>query len=200
MKIAGHIRFETLRRRLREERSLLKPWSGSGYRVTTLDHPTPKSILLGQGSFLHGRRWNAIGSFRAVYGCTEDTVAVAESRATADYARVPVPFRTPRLLIAIEFSLQRVLNLCATDVLKKLGLTADDLRAEDGRKEREQGMESCTQAIGRAIFANDGECLLVPSARVSEGVNVVYFPENRRAGSRIRVLESEKLDRIRLEQ
>jgi hypothetical protein len=30
-------------------------------------------------------------------------------------------------------------------------------------------------------------------------VNVVYFPENRRAGSRIQVLESEKLDRIRLE-
>jgi len=129
-KIAGNIRFETLRRRLREERPLLKPWSGPAYRVKTLDYPTPKSILLGQGSFLHGGRWNAIGSFRAVYGSTEDTVAVAESRATADYAHVPVPFRTPRLLVAIEFSLQGILNLCAAAVLQKLGLTAGDLRAE----------------------------------------------------------------------
>ena len=92
---------------------MLLPWSGPAYRVTTLDYPTPKSILLGQGSFLYGGRWNAIGSFRAVYGSTEDTVAVAESRATADYANVPVPFRTPRLLVAIEFALQAVLNLCA---------------------------------------------------------------------------------------
>jgi RES domain-containing protein len=58
----------------------------------------------------HGGRWNAIGSFRAVYGSSVDIVAVAESRATADYARISLPFVTPRLLVAIEVALETVLD------------------------------------------------------------------------------------------
>jgi RES domain-containing protein len=198
MKVAGHIRYETLHDRLQEEPQLFRPWNGLAYRVTTLDYPNPRSILLGQGSFLYGGRWNAIGSFRAVYGSTEDTVAVAESRATADYANVPTPFRAPRLLVAIEFSLQAVLNLCDPAVLQNFGCKAEELWAEDWRKVQERGVESFTQVIGRAVFANGGEGLLAPSARVNKGVNVVYVPENLRSGSRAQVLESEKLDRIRL--
>ncbi len=199
MKVASHSRFEDLLQRLRERPQLLGPWEGAAYRVTTLDYPRPKSILLGQGSFLHGGRWNAIASFRAVYGSTLDTVAVAESRATADYARVPWPFRTPRLLVAIEFSLQAVLDLTDASTRRELGLTLDALREEDWRKAQEHGRESLTQAIGRAVFSNNGEGLLVPSARVPQGVNVVYLPENHCTASRVAVLESDKLDRLRLQ-
>ena len=197
MKSTAHRAFEKLRTEIKEA-DLFRPWKGPAYRVTTLDYPSPKSILLGQGSFLHGGRWNAIGSFRAVYGSTEDTVAVAESRATADYAGVSWPFRTPRLLVAIELSLQAILDLTDTSIRTRLGLTLDGLRTEDWRKVQEEGMESFTQAIGRAVFANGGEGLLVPSARVAAGVNVVYFPENHRKTSRVTVLDSEKVDRIRL--
>ena len=197
LKSTAHRAFEKLRKQIREG-DLLRPWKGAAYRVTTLDYPSPKSILLGQGSFLHGGRWNAIGSFRAVYGSTEDTVAVAESRATADYAGVSWPFRTPRLLVAIDLSLQAVLDLTDTSIRRKLGLTMDGLKEEDWRKTQERGEESFTQAIGRAVFANGGEALLVPSARVASGVNVVYLPENHRRSSRVTVLESEKLDRVRL--
>ena len=197
MKVASHSRFESLRRRLQGAPELLRPWSGTAYRVTTLDYPSPKSILLGQGSFLYGGRWNAIGSFRAVYGSIADTVAVAESRATADYAHVPQPFRAPRLLVAIELSLQAVLDLTNASRRAQLGLTLGALKEEDWRKSQEEKHESLTQAIGRAVFSSDGEGLLVPSARVPEGVNVVYFPENHHRASRVKVLESEKLDRIR---
>ena len=198
MKVADHPQFETLQRRLQEAPELLQPWSGAAYRVTTLDYPSPKSILLGQGSYLHGGRWNARESFRAVYGSTEDTVAVAESRATADYAHVPWPFRTPRLLVAIELSLQSVLDLARAEVRRKLDLRPEQLRAEDWRQLQEQGEESLTQAIGRAVFTQGGEGMLVPSARVNGGINVVYFPENQRAMSKVTVLDSEKLDRVRL--
>ncbi len=198
MDVAGHPRFETLRQRLEEAPELLRPWSGAAYRVTTLDYPSPKSILLGQGSYLHGGRWNAPGSFRAVYGSTEDTVAVAESRATADYAHVPWPFRTPRLLVAIELSLSAVLDLTRPEVLGILDLQAEELRAEDWRKVQEEGEESLTQAIGRAVFTQGGEGMLVPSARVGGGVNLAYFPENQRTISRVTVLEAEKLERVRL--
>ncbi|MEO7165605.1 MAG: RES family NAD+ phosphorylase [Spartobacteria bacterium] len=196
MKIKAHRLFEEFRKQIGDE--LLQPWRGAAYRVTTLDYPRPQEIVLGEGSYLHGGRWNAPGSFRAVYGSTEDTVAVAESRATADYAHVPQPFRTPRLLVAIEFSLQAVLDLTDSQIREKLGLTADELREEDWRKTQEASRESLSQAIGRAVFLNHGEGLLVPSARVLEGVNVAYFPENQRAGSRVTVLEAEKLDRVRL--
>ena len=197
MKVASHSRFEDLRARLVEAAQLLQPWGGTAYRVTTLDYPRPKSILLGQGSFLNGGRWNAIGSCRAVYGSTVDTVAVAESRATADYAGMPFPFRIPRLLVAIELVLQAVLDLTNGATRAHLGLTLGALREEDWRKVQEQGRESLTQAIGRAVSSNAGEGLLVPSARVPEGVNIVYFPENHRPKSRVTVLEAEKLDRIR---
>jgi len=197
MKVASHPRFEGLQAQLREAPQLLQPWSGAAYRVTTLDYPRPKSILLGQGSFLHGGRWNAIGSYRSVYGSTVDTVAVAESHATADYLGVRLPFRTPRLLVAIDLSLQAVLDLTNVGARAQLDLTLDALREEDWRKVQEQGRESLTQTIGRAVFSSAGEGLVVPSARVPEGVNVVYFPENHHLESRVTILEAEKLDRIR---
>jgi RES domain-containing protein len=196
--LAAHAQFEEMRQRIADVPELLRPWKGAAYRATTLDYPSPKSILLGQGSFLHGGRWNAIGSFRAVYGSTKDTVAVAESRATADYAHVPLPFRTPRLLVAIELSLQAVLDLTAADARATLGIILEELKAEDWRKVQAEGVESFTQTIGRAVFTNGGEGLLVPSARVVFGVNVIYFPENHREASSVAVLEAEKLDRVRL--
>ncbi len=197
MKVASHARFEILRRHLRKAPELFQPWRGAAYRVTSLDYPHPKSILEGTGSYLNGGRWNAIGSFRAVYGSTEDTVAVAESRATADYVQITVPFRIPRLLVAIELSLQAMVDLRSEKALQKLGLSLSDLVAEDWRKVQERGTESLTQAIGRAIFAHSAEGILVPSARVAGGTNVVYFPENHRAESQAAVLGADKLDRIR---
>jgi RES domain-containing protein len=198
MKVVAHPRFDELRRRLRKTPAMLQPWGGVAYRVTTLDYPTPRSILLGQGSFLHGGRWNARESFRAVYGSTEDTVAVAESRATADYLHIALPFRTPRLLVAIELSLNAILNLTSAENREKLGIGLEELSAEDWRKLQENGRESFTQAIGRAVFASKGEGLLVPSARVASGTNAVYLPQNLRDSSKVEVLESEKLDRVRL--
>jgi RES domain-containing protein len=123
---------------------------------------------------------------------------VAESRATADYAGIAWPFRTPRLLVAIDLSLEAIFDLTDSSIRRRLGLTIDGLKEEDWRKTQERGAESLTQAIGRAVFSNGGEGLVVPSARVVGGVNVVYFPENQRKGSHVAVLDSEKLERIRL--
>ena len=152
---------------------------------------------MGQGSFLHGGRWNAPGSFRAVYGSTSDVVAVQESRANAEYAGIPLPFRTPRLLVVVELALRRVLDLRTPDALDRMGVTANELRAEDWRKVQAEGFESFTQSVGRAVFEGGANGLLVPSARVADGVTVVYLPENRGSTDEARVCESEQLDRIR---
>ena len=167
--------------------------------MTTLDYASPRDILLGQGSFLHGGRWNAPGSFRAVYGSTVDTVAVHESRANAEYAGIPFPFKSPRLLVAAELALEKVLDLTASATLHILGVTAGELRAEDWRKVQAEGYESFTQSLGRALFESGGNGLLAPSARVADGVTVVYLPENRTGADEASVCEPEKLDRIRHE-
>lgn len=200
MKVSAHPRFQPLRRRLQAKPELLQSWRGAAYRVTTLEYPNAQSILMGQGSFLHGGRWNARGSFRAVYGSTEDTVAVAESRATADYLQIPMPFPTPRLLVAIKLRLHFVLDLGSPKVREELGVSEEELNAEDWRKVQEEGRESFTQAIGLAVFAENGEGLLVSSARVAHGINVVYLPQNCRYDSEVKVLEAEKLDRVRLSE
>src|ERR1700709_1564468 len=131
MKVAPHKSFGRISRQLRASPELFRAWRGAAYRVTTLDYPSPQSILRGQGSFLYGGRWNAIGSFRAVYGSTEDTVAVVESRATADYARVPWPFRTPRLLVAIDLSLRAIVDLTSVETRSALGVDLGEWQTED---------------------------------------------------------------------
>ena len=198
MKVSAHSAYAKLHQRLLERPDLLRPWSGNIYRVTTLDYPRPESILRGEGSLLHGGRWNAIGSFRAVYGSTTDTVAVAESRANAEYAGLAFPIRTPRLLVTIELSLKAILDLTRQDVLDHLELTIEELR-EDWRKLQADGFESFTQCLGRAAFAASAGGLVVLSAKVSGGVNVAYFPENRTETDEGRVCEPEKLDRIQIE-
>jgi RES domain-containing protein len=163
------------------------------YRVTTLKYRDPLEILLGQGSFLNGGRWNAIGCFRAVYGSTDDVVALAESKANADYANLPYPFREPRLIVAIEVSLCRVVDLTDRETLKVLEATEEELRREDWRKVQEQGFESFTQALGRAVFAAKAEGLLARSVRVKDGINVAYFPQNKASESEVRLWEPRQL-------
>ena len=197
MKVRANREYGSFRRRIAGQPDLLHPWRGAAYRVTTLDYPKPRDILLGRGSYLHGGRWNAPGSFHTVYGSTVDVVAVHESRANAEYAGIPYPVRTPRLLVTIELDLQKVLDLTDAATLRHFGVGADELRVEDWRKLQHEGFESLTQALGRAAFENGVNGMLAPSARVADGVNVVYFPGNRREAIEATVCEPEKLDRIK---
>jgi RES domain-containing protein len=185
--------FAVFTRRLQQHSELFRPWKGIIYRVTTLKYRHPAEILLGEGSYRYGGRWNSIGSFRAVYGSTDDVVALNESKANALYANLPYPFREPRLIVAVEMSLSHVVDLTASGTLKALGLTQEDLCREDWRKVQEQRRESFTQALGRAAFATKAEGLLARSARVKGGTNVVYFPENKASGSEVWVWEARKL-------
>jgi RES domain-containing protein len=193
MKVRSNPVHEFFQQRLAGQSPPYGAWVGTAYRVTSLDYPDPKSILQGEGSFRFGGRWNAVGSFRAVYGSTTDTVALDESRANADYAGIRMAVRTARLVVAIDFSLSKVLDLTLPEMRRMLGVTLETLRQEDWRKVQDQGFESLTQALGRAAVGAGAEGMLVPSARIRNGVNVVYFPQNRQPGSKAEVCESSKL-------
>ena len=83
--------------------------------------------------------------------------------------------------------------------LEALGVTDEELRREDWRKVQEQGFESFTQALGRAVFTAKGEGLVAHSARVENGTNVAYFPENKARGGKVRLWEAQQLRDFGLE-
>jgi RES domain-containing protein len=185
--------FVEFSRRLKEAREIFQPWKGTIYRVTTLKYREPRIILLGEGSYRNGGRWNAIESFRAVYGSVDDVTALKESKANAEYANLPYPFCETRLIVAVNVSLLRVVDLTASDTLKALDVTEEELHTEDWRKVQEQGFESLTQALGRAVFEARGEGLLAFSARAAKAINVAYFPHNKLRGSEVRLCQAQEL-------
>src|SRR5690242_10556347 len=107
--------FTEFGRRMKD--SFFQPWSGTIYRVTTLRYRDPRIIIFGEGSYRNGGRWNAIGSFRAVYRSVDAVVALSEQQATAQYANLPYPLRETRLVVALEVVLDRVVDLTNPKVL-----------------------------------------------------------------------------------
>ena len=78
---------------------------------------------------------------------------------------------------------------------KQDGLRLEELLAEDWRKVNYAGHESQSQAFGRAAHDLGAEGLLVPSARVPEGSNLVYFPESVPGSRNVDILGGEELER-----
>jgi len=94
---------------------------------------------------------------------------LAEQQASAKYANLPYPFREKRLVVAIDLDLVRIIDLTVAENLEKLSVTEEELR-EDWRKVQEQGFESFTQALGRALFEAKAKGLMARSARVENGI------------------------------
>jgi RES domain-containing protein len=178
---------------LEDHSSLVYPWEGDGFRFQTIDFPKPDDILSGEGSFLHGGRWNARRALHAVYASTSDATALAECKAIDRY--YGVVNRSPRLLVAIAVKVNRLLDLSSPRVRRKLRLTLDDLRSEDWRKLMSSGRESFTQCLGRAAVSVGIEGMLVPSAEV-RGINLVLFPRNFDVSSQAVLWERDKLERL----
>ena len=194
MKVVGlqaHPRFAEWRELLRCHPECFAPWTGTFFRFQTVEFPTPAEVLSGQGAARRGGRWNPPG-LPALYGSTKDSVALEECKATDRYYGVVT--KTPRLLVAVEAQLPRMVDLTAAAIRRNWGVTLNELGAEDWRKRLHAGQESLTQAIGRAVAACGGSGLLVRSAAVPHGVNVVVFPAN---GGQLRVVGGEKLAKLR---
>jgi RES domain-containing protein len=170
---------------------LCKSWKGHGFRFVSLEYCKPDQILSGIGSFKCGARWNAAGSAKACYTSLTKQTAVAESDAHAEYYGFSREQLRPRLLVAVEFRLSRVLDL--TQGMKVGAFNLAQALGEDWRKTNDGGKESLTQAFGRAVFDAGAEALLVPSARVKAGVNLVFFPGNQLRGSVARIVDEENL-------
>lgn len=190
--IHRHPRFAELRDEFRDHPEWFTLWTGTLFRFHTVDFPTARDVLSGDGARRRGGRWNAPG-LATIYGSTTDTTALEECKANDRYYGVET--KSPRLLVAIEAQLTRVLDLTHPDLRRAMDLTLTELAAEDWRKLLAAKQESFTQALGRAVAGAGGSGLVARSAAVRGGVNVSVFP-GLCAADRLKVVEGAKLARL----
>lgn len=172
---------------MRRCRPMAAPWSGVLFRSTSPEYANSRDLVSGEGSRRTGARWNPPETFAAVYGSLNVATAVAEALAYYRRFGIPEADAMPRVLVAIEAHLALALDLTSGAVRSKLSLSKKRMRKEDWLLRQAAGQEAVTQAAGRAAFEEGLEALIVPSAPVARGVNMVVFPANLRAGSRLAV-------------
>nr|AQQ74844.1 hypothetical protein [uncultured bacterium] len=136
-----------------------------------------------------GARFNAPGSFPAVYGSTTPELAMIESLAYQRRAGLPVERALPLVFKAISVEVERLLDLTDTSVLTDLGVMADQIRADTWWLARARGEESLTQSLGRAAYDCGVQALLTSSAHTfAHGQNVIALPDRIRPPSYLKVL------------
>jgi RES domain-containing protein len=164
----------------------------TGYRSATPKYATEDDLLVGEGSRIHGARWNPPG-IAAVYASFTPETAMKESLAHFRYYGIPPFTAMPRVFVAVEARLSKVLDLTEGDNRRRLGISERRLLECDWRKEMAGGAEALTQLVGRAAKEAGFEALVVRSGEDPEGRNFVVFPDNLRKSSQLTLLDADKL-------
>jgi RES domain-containing protein len=143
---------------------------------------TPLSAI---GSRIRGGRYNRKGAFEALYIANTQETALYETEAIYERAGIVVADRQPpRVMLSLDYQLIDIVDLRDPSVLALLGVTVDELKAP-WKQAQAENRPVLTQRIGAAARAVDVEALLVPSARVDTGTNLVIFPDRLRKGSTV---------------
>ena len=158
---------------------------GTFFRSIDLQWLLKETPLSAIGSRKRGGRYNRKGDFEALYLADTQLTALYETEAIYESAGIVVGARQPpRVMLSLDYDLQRVIDLRAEDTLASLKITADDLK-QPWKIAQAEKRPVLTQRIGAAARAADIEALLVPSARVEDGTNLVVFTDRLRTGSRV---------------
>ena len=141
----------------------------------------------GKGAMRGGGRWNSPGLTATVYLTLTPETAMAETMAHArryGFAEADV---LPRVFLAVDVRVQRVLDLRSGWLRRVLRVSRERMLGTDWVKEQSRGHESLTQALGRACYEAGLEGLVAPSAADPKGSIVVIFPGKLGKESGIRV-------------
>jgi RES domain-containing protein len=137
------------------------------------------------GSRVRGGRYNPKGRFEAFYLADTQETALYETEAIFASGGVVLGVRQPpRVMLSLDYELQCVVDLREPDALEHLRITLDDLR-RPWKIAQAEGRPILTQRIGQAARSVGIEALLVPSARIHAGANLVVFPDRLRSRSTI---------------
>jgi RES domain-containing protein len=142
------------------------PWQGAVYRHVLGSYAPDLANV-------RGARWNP-PEVSALYVSLEEDTAKAEGARVLEVQ--PVPPRIKRSIYELDVELERVLDLTSGTRLADIGLTDDDLQADS--------FDAC-QRVGGAVAWIGHDGLLVPSARVASGMNLVIYTSNQAGESEI---------------
>ena len=173
-------------------RGQMLPFEGTVYRAMRLEYSSPEDAASGAGASRWGGRWNPPG-LRTFYASTTYEVANKEVTAAGKYYGAGVTTELPRVEAAFDVRLAKTLDLSTRPALRQMHLTQKSVRAVDWRQANEGGHEALTQAIGRLAAALRLQGLIVPSAEIRGGRNLVAFPGHLARGSHIQPMGLDKL-------
>jgi len=186
--------FDQIKTRMIRISSLAGEFSRVMYRASTPKYSNEADLLSGEGSRRHSGRWNPVG-VGVIYASLTPETAMAETLAHNRYYQIPVEDAMPRMFVAMEANLQRVLDLSKGDVRSRLKVSLERILKVDWRREAREGRVPVTWMIGHAAFVVGLEGLVVPSSADPEGQNLLVFPENLKEGSKICLLHPDRMTR-----
>jgi RES domain-containing protein len=185
--LRAHPRFAEISAAIARWKPAAGRFQGDFFRAVRPEFARNADIVSGEGSRIHGGRWNPPGRVRAVYGThAKPAHALEEALALQRYYGLSPAGALPVVVTVCHADLHSVLDLTLPAVLDAIGLARTDLSAEDWRKLNARRFESMTQAVGRAAHGEGIEGLTAPSAAGAGIRNIVVFPDLLPASRRIR--------------
>ncbi len=164
----------------------------TAYRSATPEYAKQADLLTGEGSRLYGNRWNPPG-IAAVYASLTPETAMEESLSHFRYYGIALHSAMPRIFVAIQAKLSKVVDLTEGANRKRLLVAERRLLECDWRREMASGIVPLPQLVGQAASEAGLEALVVRSATDITGRNIVIFPKNLRKSSQLNILSPDKL-------
>jgi RES domain-containing protein len=124
MQIHAHPDYPRLLTAMNRLRSEAGPWSGVIFRFAAPMYAGTDDLVSGLGSKKYGGRWNGPAVCAAVYGSLQPETPLKEIQRYAARYGIPFSNHLPRVLVAIEVTLQKVLDLHAEDMRRRLRVSA----------------------------------------------------------------------------
>lgn len=150
------------------------------------------------GALERGGRFNLPGAFSVLYTADSQLTALREVEAlfVDESGRLRGAPRNPDLILTLECSLLRVLDLTHTDLYIKLGTSHEELVASFPSRfvANARGLHTPTQQLGSACFRTGHiSAVKVPSAANPDGYCLDIFLESLIVGERIAIRDENNL-------
>lgn len=168
-------------------------FTGDAFRFANAGYASADVLIGGDGAKQHGGRWNPPGEFPTTYFSLDVETAWAEKLHSFRHYGLPLEHCLPASLVLIRIRLVQVLDLTAASQKKRLGITAESMKAELPPAPGGRRHQAARHALARVVHAARIEGLVVPSARRPRGKNLVVFPSNLGKKSRLLIVNPEAL-------
>lgn len=166
---------------------------GEYYRVAGPRFTSAADIVSAVGGYKASGRWCRRGITRLLYLSESPETGMAESNEHARRYNLPLWQRMPKVTVAVRVEAQAVLDLTDPAVAADLPFDLPSLMEADWRADNRRGVESVTQALGRAASAAGFDGLRVPSKPDPRGINLVIFRRGG-GGASVVLLNPEELE------